>query len=203
MGAIASLCPMSLWLDEGLVRMMGRTADIVPEFIKASGHNFSSGEVLIDSDESREVQVSRVRILSEAGAVTTIGECADPLKIEMMFEVRRRLPGLYAYMEVRRPDATTVLVSDSTDTVPNPLDGLPVGRHRVTATIPARLLAPGKYDVYLNLAGIAGSEFNVHSPGVVGSFRLYDSKSVRGNDRTGFFSTLLKWQSAPISTGEE
>jgi hypothetical protein len=121
----------------------------------------------------------------------------------MMFEVRRRLPGLYAYMEVRRPDATTVLVSDSTDTVPNPLDGLPVGRHRVTATIPARLLAPGKYDVYLNLAGIAGSEFNVHSPGVVGSFRLYDSKSVRGNDRTGFFSTLLKWQSAPISTGEE
>jgi lipopolysaccharide transport system ATP-binding protein len=203
MGAIATLCPMSLWLDGGQVRMLGKTSDVVPDFVKASGHNFSVGEVILEADEAREVQVSRVRILSAAGEVTPVGECADPVTIEMLFDVRRRLPGLYAYLEVRRPDGTAVMMSDSYDTSPNPIDNLSVGRYVVTATIPERTLAPGNYDVYVNLTGVAGRDFNVHSPGVVGSFRLYDSKSLRGNARPGFFSTLLKWQATEISPGQK
>ena len=203
MGAISSLCPVSLWLDGGKVRMMGKTSEIVPEFVRASGHNFSVGEVIIDSDESREAQVSRVRILSASGEVAPVGECSDSLTIEILLDVRRHLPGLCAYLEVRLPDGTTVMMSDSSDTDPNPLDGLHVGRHVVTATIPARTLGPGTYDVYINLTGIAGREFNVHSPDVVGSFRLYDSKSLRGNARPGFFSTLLQWQATEVSLGEE
>ena len=203
MGAISALCPDVLWLDEGRVRMMGKTSEVVPEFVRASGRNFSVGEMVIESDERREAQVSRVRILSPDGQVTTISECSDALTIEMLLDVRRSLPGLYAYLEVRHPDGIAIMVSDSYDTTPNPLDGLTVGRHRVTATIPARTLGPGKYDVYLNLTGISGSEFNVHSPDVVGSFRLYDSQSARGNARTGFFSTLLDWRATPVPPGEE
>ena len=89
-------------------------------------------------------------------------------------------------------------MSDSFDTDPNPLDSLTVGRHVVTATIPARTLAPGKYEVYLNLTSASGSDFNVHAPDVVASFRLRDSRSLRGNDRPGFFSTLLQWRVADV-----
>jgi lipopolysaccharide transport system ATP-binding protein len=203
MGAISTLCPDCLWLDEGRIRMMGRTSEVVPEFVRASGRNLSIGEVVIDSDERREAQVSRVRILSADGEVSTIGECSDSLTVEILLDVRKRLPGLYAYLEIRLPDGTTVLMSDSYDTDPNPLDGLSVGSHVVTATIPARTLAPGKYDVYINLTGISGREFNVHSPDVVGSFRLYDSQSLRGNARPGFFSTLLQWQATEVSRGDK
>lgn len=194
MGAITTLCPMSIWLDEGKVRAMGKSVEIVPQYVRDSGRDLSLGEVTIDSDERREAEVTRVRILSASGEVMPIGECSDSLTIEMLVNVRRRLPGLYAYLEVRLPDSTTVLMSDSTDTDPNPLDGLSVGRHVVTATIPARSLGPGKYDVYVNLTGIAGHEFNVHSPDVVGSFRLHDSKTLRGDARPGFFSTLMEWR---------
>ena len=198
MGAISALCTTVLWLDKGEVRMMGKTAEIVPEFVRATGRDFSAGEVLIAQEEGREAQVSRVRVLSPAGEVTTVGECAEPLIIEILLDVRRRLPGLYAYMEVRLPDGSTVMVSDSSDTDPNPLDGLDIGRHVITATIPARSLAPGKYDVYLNLTGMAGDQFNVHSPDVVASFRLYDSNSLRGNARPGYFSTLLHWEATSV-----
>ena len=115
----------------------------------------------------------------------------------------RHLPGLYAYLEVRLPNGTTVMMSESYDTDPNPLDDLPVGRHVVTATIPPRTLAPGKYDVHVSLKSTSGHDFIVHSPDIVGSFRLHDSTSLVGNARPGFFSTLLQWQATELSPGEE
>jgi lipopolysaccharide transport system ATP-binding protein len=203
MGAISTLCPNCLWLDAGRVRMIGKTSEVVPEFVRASGRDFNVGEVVIDSDERREAEVSRVRILSASGVVSTVGECSDSLTIEMLVDVRRRLPGLNAYLEIRTPDGTTVLISDSYDTNPNPLEGLSVGRHVVRATIPGRTLAPGKYDVYIELTRISGREFSVHLTDVVGSFRLYDTQGFRGNARPGFFGTLLQWQTGEVSPGDK
>ena len=203
MGAISTLCPMSLWLEGGKVRKMGKTTEIVPEFVRSTGRDLNGGEVIIDSDERREAQVSRVRILAPAGEITTVGECSDSLTIEMLLDVRRHLPGLYAYLEVRLPNGTTVMMSESYDTDPNPLDDLAVGKHVVTATIPPRTLAPGKYDVHMSLKSTSGHDFIVHSPDIVGSFRLHDSTSLVGNARPGFFSTLLQWQATELAPDEE
>jgi lipopolysaccharide transport system ATP-binding protein len=200
MGAISALCPTSLWLDRGRVRKSGSTAEIVPEFVRSSGLDLSAGEVLFDPDERREAQVSRVRFLSSSGQVTPVGECSDSLTIEMLVDVRRRVGGLYAYLEVRLPNGTAVMMSDSLDSVPNPLDDLSVGQHVVTAMIPPRTLGHGNYDVIVSLASSSGG-FNVDSPGVVGSFSLHDSNSSRGDARPGFFSTLLDWRAADVQSG--
>jgi lipopolysaccharide transport system ATP-binding protein len=196
MGAISALCPMSIWLEAGKVRLIGTTPEIVPMFVRDSTRDLGLGETSLVVDERLEAQVTRVRILSESGEVAPIGECADSLRVEMLLDVRRHVPGLYAYLEVRRPNGVTVMASDSMDTDPNPLDDLSVGSHVITATIPARTLAPGPYDVYVNLTSISGRDFNVHSPGVVGSFQLHDSTSLRGDARSGYFSTLLRWSAA-------
>jgi lipopolysaccharide transport system ATP-binding protein len=203
MGAITALCPMSIWLNSGKVMGFGKSSEIVPQYVRAFGRDMTSGEVTIEADASREVQVSRVRVLSSGGKVTPVGECTNPMMIEIMLDVRRRLPGLYAYMEARRPDGTVVMMSDSMDTTPNPLDDLSPGMHVITATIPPRSLGPGKYEVYLSLASHSGREFDVHVPGIVASFRLHDYQSRRGDARSGFFSTLLQWQETEPSGGEE
>ena len=201
MGAIGTLCPTTIWLDAGRVVAFGKTEQVVPEYVRAVGRDVSSGEVELDTDERREAEVSRVRLLSGRGDVSAVGECSDSLTIEMLLEVRRRLPGLYAYLEVRLANGMTVMMSDSFDTDPNPLDSLAVGTHLVTATIPPRTLGPGKYDVYLNLTSISGHDFDVYSPGVIASFRLNDSTSPRGNGRPGFFSTMLRWQAVEVRPG--
>jgi lipopolysaccharide transport system ATP-binding protein len=202
MGAIGTLCPTTIWLDAGRVVTFGKTELVVPEYVRAVGRDVSSGEVELDTDERREAEVSRVRLLSPSGDVSAVGECSDSLTIEMLLDVRRRLPGLYAYLEFRLANGMTVMMSDSFDTDPNPLDSLAVGTHVVTATIPPRTLGPGKYDVYLNLASISGHDFNVYSPGVIASFRLNDSTSPRGNGRPGFFSTMLQWQAVEVVRGD-
>jgi lipopolysaccharide transport system ATP-binding protein len=203
MGAISSLCPTTIWLDGGQIRGRGKSAEIVPEYVRASARGIDNGEIAIEPDERREVQITRVRLLSPSGEATAFGECSDSLTVEMMLEVRRRVPGLYGYLEVQLPNGTSVMMSDSFDTDPNPLDDLPVGKHVISATIPARSLAPGKYDVYFNLTSVSGREFNVHSPGVIASFRLHDSSSARGNGRPGFFSTMLQWRVTKAPPGEE
>jgi lipopolysaccharide transport system ATP-binding protein len=203
MGSISSLCPNCLWLDNGALKRIGPTPLVVPDYVRNAGLDLSDGVVFIESDSRREVEVGRVRVLSASGDVCAIGQCSESLTIEMLLDVRRHVPGLYAYVEVRLPNGTTVLMSESLDTNPNPLDSLAPGRQLVTFTIPPRTLGAGKYDVYVNLASPAGREFNVHSPGVVCSFRLDDSTSLRGNARPGFFSTLLEWEARDCSTGDE
>ena len=193
MGAVGTLCPTTLWLDRGTVRMAGNTTEVIPEYVRASTGVAETGEVDLAQDESREAQVSRARILSRSGDLMPVGECADPLTIELAIDVRQRLRGLYAYLEVQASAGTTVLVSDSMDTSPNPLDDLREGRHIVTATIPPRTLAPGRYNVYVSLASMSGRRFNVDVPGIVGSFRLHDSWSRRGDTRGGFHGVLLSW----------
>jgi len=203
MGAITALCPMSIWLHGGKVMGVGPSSEIVPQYVRAFGRDMTNGEVHIEVDETREAQLSRVRVLSPSGAITPVGECRNPLTIEMILDVRRHLPGLYAYMEIRRTDGTVVMMSDSLDTTPNPLDDLQVGRHVVTSTIPARSLAPGKYDVYLSLASQSAREHDVHVPGIVASFTLHDYQSSRGDARPGFFSALLQWRATEVSAADD
>jgi len=194
MGSVGSLCPQTLWLDAGRVKALGPTNDVVPEFVRSLGRTFDAGQVDIPVDETLEAQVIRARVLSDQGEVAPVSECSEAVVIEFLIDVRKRLRGMYAYMEIRLPNGQTVMMSDSFDTIPNPIDNLAVGQHVVTTRVPARTLAAGSYDVIVSLSSISGKSFMVDSPGVVASFRLHDSVSSRGDARPGYFSTLLEWR---------
>ena len=194
MGAISQLCQTSLWLEEGRVRLLGATGDVISEFVRATSLRAGLGVVDVPPDERLPAQVTRVRVQSGTDPLESVAECDQPLTIEISVDARKRLRGIYGYLEIRLRTGTTVLVSDSLDTHPNPIDELAPGQHTVSVRVPSRTLAPGTYDVVVSLATTAGPVANLHSPGVVGSFRLVDSTSLRGNDRRGFFSTLLSWE---------
>jgi len=112
----------------------------------------------------------------------------------MIYKVKKKIPGLYGYMTINKNDGTIILESDSFDSEPNSLDGLIPGNHYFQVQIPARLLGPGNYQIYLNFTSNYNIQsFNVDSPGIVYSFLVFDETSQRGNKRRGFFSTKLKW----------
>ena len=104
MGAVGNLCPMCLWLDAGCTKMAGPTREVVPQYVRSAGRDLDSGEVNLDADERKEAQLRRFRVLASTGEVTSIGECSESLTFEMVMEVRRRLRGLYAWLEIRRPE---------------------------------------------------------------------------------------------------
>ena len=193
MGAISQLCPTCVWLDQGRIKSMGATEGVVTAYLKDSDASGGTGVAVFKEDSKKEAQLRRVRLMDQAGDVTQKFDCDQPIVIDLVFQVHKKLPGLYGYLELSRMDGTTVMVSDSLDSRSNPLDNLDAGSYSVRILIPPRILGSGEYNVYLSFASRSAEKFAVDSPGIVCSFTLDDFTSDRGNVRTGFLSTLLPW----------
>lgn len=194
MAAVRQLCQKCMWLDAGYSREIGSVTEVIDHYIVDESENVEEAYTA-EQDNSKEFQLRRVRLLSREGTVTTDFECNEAILIELICQVHRCVPGLYGYLSVRKNDGMEVMVSDSYDSVPNPLDELPLGTHVLQVTIPPRSLAPGSYSIYINFASPSGMKgFDVDSPGTICSFQLADWTSRRGNQRPGFFSTLLSWE---------
>ncbi len=195
MGVIRQLCPMCLLLDNGEIKEMGASDEVIDSYLKSITASSGKSENIFDEDPEKDFQLRIARLIDEKGNLTEDFDCDKPVIIELVCQVNRSLPGLKGYLLISRRDGTDVMVSDSYDVVPNPLDNLPLGMHLVRITIPARTLGPGEYTVLFNFTSrLSRKNFDVDSPGKVCSFRLSDFSSHRGNRRRGFFSTLLSWQ---------
>jgi lipopolysaccharide transport system ATP-binding protein len=204
MGMISQLCSSCMLLEKGIAGPKGNTAATVDSYLR-SGAESASGERTFPEDESKQAQLLSVSVQDSEGIRTDMFTCDAPVSLRMEIAIRQNIPGLYGYLQVDRADGTRVLVSDSFDAdQPNPLDGLDVGTHSFLVTIPARTLGHGDYTVTFSLACPLADQINVDAPGVICAFSLNDVTSKRGNQRAGFFSTLLDWREVgpPAGDGE-
>jgi lipopolysaccharide transport system ATP-binding protein len=193
LATLKQLCPTSFWLNVGKVQAYGLTVDIVESYLRTLDNGFKKTTCFLPEDTSKESQLRSSRILNEKGEEADNFSCDESVMIELVYQVHRQNPGLYAYFSVSREYGLEVLVSDSKDVIPNPFDNLPVGTHTLLVTIPARTLGHGSYQLYFSTASPFSTNFNVDVAGVIGWFNLHDYSSDRGNKRGGFLSTLLKW----------
>ena len=204
MGAVRQLCPKSFLLDSGKIVESGPSSSVIDFYLMSSEESEIKSEITFEEDAEKEFQLREVKLLNQDSVSTHKFDCDHPVVIEFTCQVHRQLPGLYGYIDISRQDGTIVMVSDSFDTVPNPLDNLPIGMYILRITIPARTLSPGKYSVLVNFTStLSHRGFNVDSPGVVCRFTLDDLISDRGNRRAGYFSTLLSWNVTPLPTSNE
>jgi lipopolysaccharide transport system ATP-binding protein len=194
MGVISQLCSTCVWLDKGKIKDIGETSSVVNAYM-LNGVSELSGETVFEEDAGKIAQLKKISLLDREGNVTQKFDCDDPVNIQFDIQVRKQLPGLYGYIGILKPDGTQVLVSDSFDAVTlNPLDNLPVGIRSFIVSVPPRTLGHGDYMVHFSMASPSADNFNVDTPGIVTGFSLDDFTSKRGNQRAGFFSTLLPWQ---------
>lgn len=195
MGAIRQLCTKCVHIDKGSLKNYGTSSEIVDSYLNAIENVSLDGKSVFEEDLTKDFQLRAAQVHNAEGIEASSFDCDKPLFIEFICQANKVIPGLYGYLEVRRKDGTVVMCSDSFDTKPNPLDGLGLGMHSVDIAIPPRTLGPGEYVVYINFtSNFSLKGFNVESPGIVCSFKLYDFTSYRGNNRPGFFSTALDWR---------
>ena len=160
------------------------------------GSNAAAGtgvQALFERDLSCEAQLRRFHIVNEGGETQRLLVCDEPVCFELEMEVHHPVRGLYGYLCVKTTDETVVLESDSHNSPPNSLDDLGLGMHRFQLAIPRRTLGVGEYTVYLNFTSRTASNWNVHSPGIVGQFSVQDHSTQTGNNRRGYLSTVVSW----------
>lgn len=195
LSVISQQCSTCILLDQGIIKDIGQSASVIKAYMLHDITELSS-EITFPDDTGKDAQLKKMALLDREGNVAVKFDCDSPVNIRFDIQVRKQLPGLYGYIGIYKPDGTQVLVSDSFDAATvNPLDNMPVGTHTLMVTIPPRTIGHGEYMVHFSMASQTGDNFSqVDVPGIVCGFNLGDLTSKRGNQRAGFFSTLLPWR---------
>ena len=200
MGVVRDLCPTSLWIDHGRVVTYGPSAKVIKDYLARWDEQVEDAACTVFPEEpDRDFQVLRVRLLDRHGEASELFDCDQPIVIELLCRLRQPITDLVGQVELSRQDGTVVLYTESRDHLPNILHNLPLGDSLLSITVPPRTLAAGDYRIHAHFEGARGMA--VESPGMIGSLRLEDDKTFRGNGRPGFLSTILPW-TIRESTGE-
>lgn len=195
MQAIRQLCTKAVLLEDGKSKFIEAADKVVDYYLNIEKEKFKNEPVLVfERNPKKEFQVLTAKLMNNNNETAQNFECDEDITVYLECEVYERIPGLYGLLGVNANDGTLVMMSDSYDSPPNPLDELSVGRHTFKIKIPRRTLAPGSYNIFFNFtSNKAKTSFWVDRVSYL-AFNLTDSKSDRGNYRKGYFSTLLHWQ---------
>jgi lipopolysaccharide transport system ATP-binding protein len=191
MGVVNQLCTRAIWLDGGRLRADGDPARISREYLAEGGAGNATSAFAENAE--RDTQVVASRILAEDGESQQRFSCDEPLVVEIDYVVRRRTPGLYGTLSVNAADGSPVMISYTYDVDPNPMEDLDEGLHTLRVAIPPRTLAPGDYWLDFSVARGHKSTVIIEHGLVLGGFALDDFATMKGNRRTGYFSTILDW----------
>ena len=201
MSSITRLCPNSLLLKKGMIDRFGNTREIISYYLQNNvATNFVEATITQNSD--KKAQLRQIRLLNSKQEVTNQFTCDDPITIEMLFQVNQRIKGLYCWLDVSSVDGTLVLMSDSFDANPNPLENLTRGLHKIIVQIPPRSLGHGNYCINLVFSE-PGNRSAIDNFSLGCNFTLDDFTSKRGNKRPGFFSTIPRWSTKHLEEKNE
>jgi lipopolysaccharide transport system ATP-binding protein len=204
MAAIRRMAQRCILLDGGHLRLDAPVQEAIDTYLMQAADGLAGGIFLRDKPRPDHCPFYVHRVTTRRdidGEPASQFDCDFPVVICVEYAATRRVPGLYGYMQLQRLDGTVIYEGDSLDAGHNTLDQLTAGSGRLDIAIPARILGPGTYQIYLSFASRfdpSGPEVDV--PGIVGEFSLDDTSTRRGNRRAGYLSLKLAWQAAGSPT---
>lgn len=193
MASIRQLCATGLLLENGMIKATGEANAICDKYLSDNIPDLDSVWNK-ELDSTKKFQLYRAEMCTEEGANKSDFSCDENVILKLHFNVTEKIPGIYGYLSISKKDGSAALVSDSNDSEMNHLEKLPMGKSIVEILIPKRSLNAGTYTVYINFTSKFNIQgWNVESPKHICSFSLSDDRTVRGNSRGGYFSTILPW----------
>lgn len=205
MGALAALCPRSIWLNKGRLMLDAPTGEVIREYVKTS--TADKGEVRWDdvntAPGSEKVRLHYVRVLC-AGEVTADVDIQKDVTLEFAFWTlkpgEKVTTGIYLINGMGVDVLTSANLPSANQTVDAWYDRPhPIGLFRTTCTIPGNFLNEGRYSIDLSMTTNL-SHLQVHVKNVI-AFNVYESgamsKEYMGSWR-GVVRPRLAWQTEQI-----
>lgn len=200
MGAIRALTRRCLLIDAGRVRADTSASEAVEMYLTHAARAIDGG-VFVRGEPPPAARPFHVRQVTtrrefDSEPVNQF-DCDQPFLIRVDYQATRRVPGLFGYINLLRGDGMMVYEGDSRDAGSNPLDEVGGEDGTLLIKLPPRVLGPGTYQIYLSFR----SRFDtagpiIDAPGIVGQFVIDDSRTMLGNARNGYLSTILDWERA-------
>ncbi len=127
LGSINQVCRRTIWLDQGEIRIEGKSEDVIDQYVRSSVAQAARADFA-------EVPGSRVQLLSVAvtdarGEVQDAPRRHEPLVVRVWFVVHERIPGIDISLSLRNQQGVQVLNEDW---------GMDTGGTLVATTVPAQ-----------------------------------------------------------------
>ena len=145
LGAIAQLCPRTLWVDAGHLHLDAPTGDVIAAYQDSFG-SADANVGLHGPIEAGPVTLEAVRLVGPAGRTLATPRRGDDFGVEVEFTARAALAGLELAVYLVGAGAVRVLAESTADR-PELIGSLSdAGRYRVQLSIPPHL-SSGEYAV--------------------------------------------------------
>ncbi|RFB67122.1 MULTISPECIES: ABC transporter ATP-binding protein [unclassified Herbaspirillum] len=195
MTAISSICPTSIFMNDGRVEGIGDSSDIIQSYL-SSGQTGNNGVYSVPPEQlDGKAVIFHVAILDQDGLETGTVELTKEFSIAVCYELRESLSGLSVGLQIMGEDGYTSIYSLSDPELdPSRLDARMPGRYRSVVKFPVCALNTGAFYIRVGIS----SRFSIYS--VVEGFRFEVSDSVGiiqmlGQSRKPSISALqLPWQ---------
>ncbi|MCM0083478.1 ABC transporter ATP-binding protein [Geomonas sp. Red32] len=190
MGAISRLCGRAILLGEGAIAVDGDVESVTKAYLDAAlSAGATSAERCPDPDKPH--QITGVSICKGDGtAISGPVGVDEQLAVQVRCRLQTPLPGGYAVLAVKDLKGEYVLFSDSRDH-----DGSATyagaGEISATVTIPAPLLAPGRYSISAYIGRPPTGTVDACIDAL--TFEVEDLHGVRSS-RPGHIYLPLQWQ---------
>ena len=196
MASVRQLCHTGILMDKGSIAMMGPMGDVIDTYVSQSVDTDGIGAVWHkDVLEDKPIQLIHAEIQNAEGKPTNLLSCDEDFYIALTYDIREQLPSVYGYIAIdRMSDQIQVFHADSNDVENNHLAALPLGKSKVRIHFPKRLIAPGEYIISLSLNSRYTKTWTFDQAKYCIKLDLHDYNTPRGNNRRGFFSTLIDWE---------
>jgi lipopolysaccharide transport system ATP-binding protein len=149
LSAIQRLCDRTVWLSKGEVAGIGRTREVVTDYLREVEPEEAAGEIDLTERAHRlgtgEARLLKLRMLDESGRPTTSLRLGEPFSFVLEFELPERIHELVAMLGISSADGARVFQTISADSELGPLS-LEPGVHEIELKLD-QPLQPGEYHV--------------------------------------------------------
>jgi lipopolysaccharide transport system ATP-binding protein len=205
MQAVRQLCERAIWLERGQVRAMGRSDEMVEQYLTAERKSDSIAQINAEIAGAPADSVFRLRhvdILQDGVSGTQL-ITGKPVEVRLTYDVLQDTHGLHIYFLLCDMDGTLIFESLHNGADEENLPLVRSGSYVSTATIPANFLAGRIYELQIQAAIQSVRAFfrkppsislHVHHAGIV-------NRAYAGYDTPGKLAPLIQWQTVPARDG--
>jgi lipopolysaccharide transport system ATP-binding protein len=148
LSAIRTLTQQCLLLKGGKLHDKGNTMAMLAKYLEPT--TSQQAEWKADHETNHPLQITKARILNDAGLPSTKHYNSDPIHIELETVVRDYLTGCIIEFWLLNSDGTLVLAGGDSDHDPSFAESRYPGIYKTRFTIPRELLGGGNYTLRIN-----------------------------------------------------
>ncbi|OGN19548.1 MAG: hypothetical protein A3F25_00390 [Candidatus Yanofskybacteria bacterium RIFCSPHIGHO2_12_FULL_45_19b] len=148
MNAVRGLCNRCVLLEKGEIKMVGDTEAVISAYLKHREGEFGKAVFEYPTDQSKPINIKKIKILGADGTVTAHLEAGMPFSIELGYSVNQAVAASRIFISCVNEEGVELFVSCDTDKQPELFTNREPGNYRATFQFPATneiSLAAGDY----------------------------------------------------------